>query len=709
MNENKLLSHHNTLVWSLTRLAELQGVVVDKLAIQESVSLVNNEKAAKHQLKVIAKNMQLPPATVIKTIDPTLTPSLIFSHDKGWGILRGINSQEQWLIEWCSSATGQVEEQLSDNLIGYSLFTLFMKPPFSASKSAVYQQVKSEMFQKKKNILDIFLAGLIINVIGVCIAFYSLQVYDRVIPTSATSTLVVLTIGVLFALVYEYLTKRMRARVFEDIIERVDKRLARSVYMRFLNIRLDNMPKSVGSLSSQMRGYETVRSFLTTVTSQVLVDTPFVFIYIGTIAIIAGKLALVPVLFFLICLLIGMSNLRKVESLTRDSTHSSNQKTGLLVESVEGAETIKSGNAGWRMLTRWMNLADQSRYETTSLRRQTENAQFIVAALQQCSYIALIATGALLVSDNELTMGGLIACSILSGRILGPVATIPGSIVQWGHCKASLIGLEGLWKLESDHFGQKHPVIVDSLKGSYRMENVVFGYNDSQPLSIESLHIEAGEKIAILGAIGSGKTSLLRLFSGMYKPNEGQVFMDDIDLDGISKPIISESVGFLQQDGRLFAGSLRDNLILGMLDPGDQVINEVAQKTGLYGSVIASHPKGLQREIFEGGTGLSIGQRQLVNLTRLMLKQPKVWLLDEPTASMDRGCEARILTTLKQAIKKSDTFVLVTHKMDLLSLVDRIIVLNGNKIVLDGPKAQVLNKLASINNANSKKLKPSEE
>ena len=222
---------------------------------------------------------------------------------------------------------------------------------------------------------------------------------------------------------------------------------------------------------------------------------------------------------------------------------------------------------------------------------------------------------------------------------------------------------------------------------------MVARYNGNKALSVANLQIKPGEKIGVLGPVGAGKTTLLRLLSGMYKPQEGRILLDDVDLSHLAKPVLAEYVGYVQQDGRLFSGTLRDNLILGQLDPGDDKIMNAARQTGLLQAVISQHPKGLQQDIFEGGTGLSGGQRQLVNLTRAFLRGPSIWLLDEPTASMDRNLEMQITQLFKQSLKPEHTLVLVTHKNEMLELVDRLIVIANHQIIMDGPKAQVMQQL----------------
>jgi ATP-binding cassette subfamily C protein LapB len=610
-----------------------------------------------------------------------------------WGVLRGQNAQGQWVSEWWDSATQRWQEHADPALSDHAFATLKLSRPYVASKSQVYQLIRDEIASHRKLLREAVLGGLMINVVALATSFYSMQVYDRVIPTSAAQTLLVLTLGVLAAIVFELVAKRVRSGLYERLIDEVDQRLSRTIYLRFLSIRLDQLPQSVGGLAAQMRGYETVRGFFTSITTNYLVDMPFALVFLLIIALIGGWLALIPLTFFVLCVVVGLYYRKQVDAFAGKSNAASNQKTGLLVETIEGAESIKSGQGGWRMLSQWMKTTDEARDVDLQMRNISEHSQHLAAALQQVSYTLMIAAGALLVSHGDMTMGGLIACSILSGRVLTPVSMIPGQLVQWAHAKAALQGLDRLWALQDDHYGQEQPIVLSSLRGDYRFEGVVASYGTKKALALPSLSIRPGEKVGVLGPIGAGKTTLLRLLSGMYKPQEGRILLDDIDLGHLSKPVLAEHMGYVQQEGRLFAGTLRDNLILGQLDPGDEPILAAARQTGLLQTVIAVHPKGLQQEIFEGGSGLSGGQRQLVNLTRAFLRQPTLWLLDEPTASMDRGLELQVTQALKAAIRPTDTLVLVTHKGEMLELVDRVIVIANQQVVLDGPKAQVLQKL----------------
>lgn len=696
---NTLPSHPANLMPALARLAQLQSANVDRLALEDAVgrALAAEDNQAEAQLRLVASHLSLQRPRWIDTPDPSHAPALVWASGGErcgqWGVLRGQNAQSQWISNWWDGATNQWCESAHATLEQHQIAVLKLAKPYVASDSSVYKLIRQEVLSHRALLRDALLGGVIVNVIALTTSFYSMQIYDRVIPTSAMQTLLVLTLGVLAAVLFEWVTKRVRSGLYERLIEQVDQKLARMVYMRFLAVRLDQLPQSVGSLAGQMRGYETVRTFLTSTTTQLVIDAPFALLFSVVIWLLAGSVVLIPLFFFVVCLALGGFYRRRMDALAGQAMVAGNLKTGLLVESIEGAETIKSGQGGWRMLTRWMKTTDEARDSELHMRRISEHCQYLTVALQQVSYILLVAAGALLVSRAELSMGALIACTILAGRVLAPVAMVPQQLLQWSHTKAALQGLDHLWALQDDHAGQTQPVVVQRLLGGYRCESVAAFYGGDKALSLPNFSLRPGEKVGVLGPIGSGKTTLLRLLSGMYKPQEGRILLDDMDLAHLAKSVVAAHVGYVQQEGRLFSGTLRENLILGQMDPGDEAIFEAARQTGLLQAVIAPHPKGLQQPIFEGGSGLSGGQRQLVNLTRIFLRRPTVWLLDEPTASMDRNTELQVIHALRQAIAPNHGLVLVTHKTEMLDLVDRIILIAGHQIVIDGPKALVLQQL----------------
>lgn len=685
----------DNLLPALLRLAALQREAVDRLALQEAVASTVIEDAPQTRIAKVAAHLQLPAARWRAEPDASDLPALLAGAQGQWGILRARNADGLWIADWLNPETRRWEERSHDGTPADAIATLRLAPPYRATRSPVMRLVLDELLAHKGKLVEGAVGGVLLAVLGILVSFYSMQVYDRVIPTGAMQTLLVLTLGILMAIALEYAAKRLRSRVYEHVVDLVDQRLARTVYLRFLSIRLDQLPPSVGSLASQLRGYESVRGFLVTLSTQLAVDAPFALLFACVIGFIAGPLAFIPLAFFVVALALGGWHAGRIRQLAQRGQQAANRKTGLLVESVEGAEIIKSGQAGWRMLGRWLASADEGRAIDLETRRLIEAGQYRAMALQQTAYVLLIAGGAWMASRGEITTGALIACSILSGRVLNPATQLSGQLTAWAHTKAALQGLDALWKLEDDHAGMEQPVHVERLRGAYRFDGVAMTLRGQPSLRVPQLRIEPGEKIAVLGPIGSGKTTLLRLLSGMYKPSEGRIWLDDVDLAQLSKPKLAEHIGYLPQDGRLLAGTLRDNLLLGLIDPGDEVILDAARATGLYEAVIVSHPQGLQQEFSEGGSGLSGGQRQLVNLTRAFLRRPHIWLLDEPTASLDRVLEQQLVRSLKAALRPEDTLVLVTHKRELLQLVDRVIVVARKQIMLDGPRDEVLAKLRS--------------
>jgi ATP-binding cassette subfamily C protein LapB len=682
------------LLVALQRLAQLQRQSLNKQALQSWLDGLRQDQNAfnpHHPQQILIPLKRQMQWTAVQQmdntqLDPSLLPCLAISSAGKVHVLKSFNLQSEWVME-----SDEGESSVS-SLRTFDLFKIDFRIPFDRSASPVWRLIKFEFAQHKRSLVDAAISGVMLNVLALAISFYSMHVYDRVVPTGASATLWVLSLGAVGAVVFEWLTRAIRSHLHEKIVSHIDQRLGREVFMRFLSVRLDTMPKSVGSLAGQMKAYESVRSFLTNSATQMLIDAPFAIVFLITVAAIAGWIAAVPVVFLAISIWLGLKSIHEIEARSHQASLASMRKTGLLVESIEGAETLKSGQGGWRQLSLWQNLSDSARQEELRLKKISDSAQHSIQAFQQLAYIGMVGMGALMISRGELSMGSLIACTILSGRILQPVAALPGQLIHWGYCKSAIQGLDHIWQLPDDHQTQE-PVLMQSIQGSYSFQEVAYSYHTLPALKVPQLQIQHGEKIGVLGPIGSGKTTLLRLLSGMYKPQKGEITLDGVALTHIAKPLLSEQMGYLQQEGRLFEGTLRDNLLVGILDPGDDVLKGVAIQTGLHHAIIAHHPMGFDLPIFEGGQGLSGGQKQLVNLTRVFLRRPRIWLLDEPTASMDRNLAEHVTQALRQALRPQDTLILVTHKPEMLVLVDRLMVVANQQIVLDGPKDQVIQKL----------------
>lgn len=554
---------------------------------------------------------------------------------------------------------------------------------------------KRALLTRKSIFAQAAAASLLINLLALGASLYSMQVYDRVIPTQGVATLIVLTGGVLIATILELIVKLARSGVLEVALKGMDLELSHAIFSRLLGIRMDQFPASVGTLSAQVRSYETIRNFASTATLFFAVDAPFALLFVAVIALLAGPaLAAVPAVFFVLAMAIGLFYRSRIARHATSGNAASNQKLGLLVETVESAAHLKAAGAGQQQLQRWDALNEQAIEDDVAIRRYSEQASYSAAFMQQASYIALVGTGAwIAATSTNLSMGGLIACSILSGRVLGPVAALPGLIVQWAHAKAALDSLEKVFALQGDNHDVERPLRPEVIHGQLELASVRFTYpSRPETLALERLHIRAGEKIAILGPIGAGKSTLLKLLAGLYRPQQGRVLLDGLDLQQIERSHLSRHLGYLPQDVKLLSGTLRDNLQLGLQNVSEQALLNACRSTGLM-DLVASHPKGLDLAISEGGHGVSGGQKQLIALTRLLLAQPAVWLLDEPTAAMDEQTEQRSLASLRTAIAPAHTLVLVTHKPALIAMANRLILLAPNGIVMDGPRDAVLNQL----------------
>lgn len=627
--------------------------------------------------------------------DEALLPMLGVVSATEWGVIVGRSAEGKWQIEASSGRSYRSSEELVRS--GFSHFTALAVQPRRAVKGALTAErmFRDALFARKHVFGLAAFAALVANVLALGASLYSMQVYDRVIPTQGVSTLIVLTIGVVLASLLELFVKMARSQLLEHSVKGMDLDLSHNIFKRLLSIRMDQFPASVGSLSSQLRSYETIRAFLSSATMYFAVDAPFAMLFLVVIGMIAGiEVAAVPLVFLVLSIGVGLFYRRRIAEHATSGNNLSNQKLGLLVETVENAESIKAFGAGWRQLMRWDLLNRASVEDDVKVRHYSEHATYISAFLQQASYVLLVAVGAYIATtSSQLTMGGLIACSILSGRVLAPVAALPGLIAQWAHARAALDMLEKVFALEQDNHGVPQAMTPERIHGAFEVHNLRFDYpGRSESLSVRGLRIQPGEKVAIIGPVGAGKSTLLKIMAGLYQPTSGRVLLDGLEIQQISRPHLSESIGYCAQEVRLLAGSLRENLLAGLHGVSEDALLDACRRTGLA-DAISRHPKGLDLVISEGGGGISGGQKQLVALTRAILAKPWVWLLDEPTASMDEQTEMRCLIAVKQSLLPQQTLIVVTHKPVLFGLVDRIIVLEPQGIVADGRKEDILRAL----------------
>jgi ATP-binding cassette subfamily C protein LapB len=692
--------HPKPFEWAMLRLAQMQGTSVDVLSLRASLAAGNGASAPLQQLQKIAVQMGLDEPLLPDGPDRAHLPLLCHADDLGWAVVIDCDPSGQWVL-----LNAEGSHRAAPSALRGKVALINFNPQQDAQKllqamgekpqmKTFAQQLQQTLRQYRRPMIEAALASAFIGLMALATSLFSMQVYDRVIPARSEYTLIVLSTGVLLSIFIEYAMKLARSHLMDYVVVGFDHRLSREVFQQLLNLRVDQVPSSVGSLAGQLRGYEQVRSFYTANTLFTLIDLPMSLLFVVIIALIASPwVALVPMVFGAMALFVGLRIRTRVSGLAKESAALSNMRTGLLVEAVEGIETIKAGSGGWKFLSRWIHYNKLTIQGDLRMRNATEGVGYLSGVMQQMSYAGLVVAGSLLVMQGHMTMGALIACSILSGRILAPVLALPGLLVQHAHARAALEGLERLYSLQSDNHGIDHPLVPTHLKGHYQLNQVEFAYGQNPPvMAVPKFEIKPGESMAIVGPIGAGKSTLLRLLSGMYQAQKGSIRMDGLDMGHISRQLLSQKIGYLQQDHRLFQGTLRENLLIGLPDPGDEVLFAAMARTGMD-RIVASHPQGLERPIMEGGKGLSNGQKQLVAFTRLILCNCDILLLDEPTATMDDAQERQCMAVLAEEGRAGKTLVIVTHKPGTLALVKRITVVAGSAIVMDGPRDAVLQQL----------------
>jgi ATP-binding cassette subfamily C protein LapB len=576
-------------------------------------------------------------------------------------------------------------------LISLKIETISVRDQSSESFSLFLSAIK----KKKWVFIEGMFASFVVSLLALGLSFFTMQAYDRVVPTENYSTLMVLAIGAILAIFFELILKTIRSRSVDKACKSIDEELSSLFLGKVLGTRLDAMPQTVGTLGAQIKSYESVRNFMTSTTLFLLADAPYALFFIFIIYTVGGSLAFVPLLLLPICLAVGFLFKWRLKNLSSEQLAESNRKNGLLIESIENIETIKSIGSEWKILDKWkLSTSKASEYELQT-RNITSFSASLTQTIQQLSYISLISFGIYEIHAGQITQGALIACSIISNRALSPILSIPGIISQWETCRASLTVLNTIINLPSDRPKGK-PIIPEYCTGYIKLDGAFFGYSPvSLALKPTNLIIKPGDRLAVIGPVGSGKTTLIKLISGLYLPKGGKVFLDDIDMSLVAPEFLREHMGYLPQDSKLFNGTLKDNLILGLTPPSDEEILKAAKETGLY-PFIKNHPQGFNMQIYEGGRGLSGGQKQLVAITRVLLMNPEILILDEPTASMDNELEQYTMKNFFTGIRSDSTLIMTTHKLSLLNYVNRIIVMDNNRIVLDGSRDEVLKKLTEV-------------
>jgi len=546
---------------------------------------------------------------------------------------------------------------------------------------------------RKRILVEVALATFLTSVLTVATSLFAQQVYDRVIPSFAYATLWALAGVVGLLLVFDLFLRVARARMLDRMSRDLDEEISYEIFKSLLDVRLDARPQSVGSLAAQISGLDAARQFFTSGALFTLAEIPFALLFIFVINLIDGPLAWIYLAIALLAIAVGLWAQFRVRKMSKQAMQGGYRRNGLLVEAISGGETIKALGAGWRFSDRWRDATEHVSDSALQSRQASALATALTFNLSMIAYIAVIVFGVIEIEAGLLTVGGLIATTILGGRVIGPISNGLNLMTQAQTAMQSLVAMDAVLKLPREREFGATMINPAQMKHDIVFEGVRFFYDDAPVpnLDIPRLTLSPGDRVVLVGPPGSGKSTLLRILAGLYRPGAGRLLIGDVDQALLDPERVRSLVALMPQEIQLFNGSLRSNLQIGGAVDDAQLV-DVVRLLGLD-SLLADHPRGLDRPIAEGGSGLSVGQRQLCGVARLLLRRPRLWLLDEPSSSLDQQTEKRMYDTLKNCVQPEDIVVVATHRPSAVPFCDRVIVMQKGRVVADGDRDTVQAKL----------------
>lgn len=549
------------------------------------------------------------------------------------------------------------------------------------------------IWQSKRIYRDVLIASILINLFAIAAPMFTRLVYDKVVPNLAFETLWVLASGVFIIFLFDLTLKLLRNYFIDVAGKKSDILISSKLFAKVMGIRMESRPPSVGAFARHLQEFESIREFFTSATIASLIDLPFALLFLTLIWLMAGNLVLVPVAGVVILIAYSLLIQAPLRRAIEEGSRLASQKYANLIESLAGLETLKLFGAQSQFQYRWEEAVAHMANWNIKSRRITDGIQNTAGFVQQASNVGMIILGVYLIAEGELTMGGLIAATMLSGRAIGPLVQLSLLSTRYNQAKSSLTIIEQVMSMPDEQEEGKRYIHRPMIQGKIELDKVTFHYPNSPVASIRdlSITINPGEKVAIIGRIGSGKTTLERLIMGLYQPTEGHVRIDDTDIKQLHHIDVRRNIGCVPQESVLFYGTIRDNITLGRPLADDRDVMDAANRAGVT-VFTQQDPAGLERQVGEGGLLLSGGQRQAVAIARALLGRPPVLLMDEPTSAMDNRSEMQIKHQLSQ-LTSSETLVLITHKTTMLDVVDRVIVMEKGCIIADGPKEMVLSDL----------------
>lgn len=664
--------------------------LVDGLALEHGRLPLRMVVRALRRADITAKVAELP----LRQMDAYLLPALLLLGDGRSLLLVGIEG-EQYEVLVPQSEGGRECMALPALEALYSGTAVFAKCRYRPDgRVGDYASGLPEhwFFGPLKRLwrsyAEVTAAALVANVLAVASALFAMQVYDRVVPNAAFDTLWILASGVALAIIVDGVLRILRGHLLNVLGKRLDLQLSSLLFARVLSTRIAAKPASMGAFSTQVREFESVREFFTSSSAALISDLPFVAIFLSIIAVIGGHVVWVPLVACVLMLLPGLLTQRLLGHLSRQNLREGAMKNSVLLEAFEHLETVKATRAEGRCRQQWETLTGELAGTAMKTHALASTLSYSASIVQQLCYVGVVVFGVYRISDGAMTVGALVACSILASRAIAPLSQAAAILGRWQHTKVALEGLDQLMSAEQERPAGKRFVHRDRLHGHYRLEALRLAHGDSPPVvDVQALSIQAGERVALLGGNGAGKSTLLRLLSGLLDAQSGRLLLDDIALSQLDPADRQRGIGYLPQDVALFHGSLRENLNLANAALGDEELLEALDGVGL-GTFVRAHPLGLDMPIL-GNASLSGGQRQAVGLARVLLQDPPILLLDEPTAAFDQNSEKQVIDYLQKWLGRR-TLILTTHKKSVLALVDRAVVLRNGQVIMDGPLNQVV-------------------
>lgn len=613
---------------------------------------------------------------------------------------KALDPKSVFIVEF-PETPGEKQKLTVKQLAGlYAGYAYFIRPVARTDDRAGPAEIDSgrdwfwQQFKENKTLYsEVAIAAVMINTFALASSLFIMNVYDRVVPNNALETLWALAAGIFIIYIFDFFLRNLRAHFLDYAGRKADVVISAQLFEQIMGMTMKARPQSAGVLAAHMKEFETLRDFFTSATMAALIDLPFVFLFIGIIALIGGPIAFVPLAAVPIVVGMGLLLQKPLQKVIKESLHESALKNALLFETIIGLETIKVQAAEGYTQRQWEELTDKASLTSVKSRQIAAFAQNWALFIQQLVSAAIIIAGVYLIQDGTLSMGGLIACVILSGRAMAPLAQVAGLMTRFSQSREALDQLDELMKKPVERPKGTHFITQPDLKGRVEFRDVVFHYPDQSTPALNHLSfiIEPGDRVGIIGAVGSGKTTIERLLINLYQPDSGSVQIDGTDVRQIDPGDLRRNIGAVQQSPQLFFGSVRQNITMGHETAPDRSVLRAAELAGVM-EFLQDSSAGLDTPVGERGDALSGGQRQAVAIARALLYDPPIMILDEPTASMDPASEARLKKRLSR-VCEGKTTILITHKGPMLSLVDKLILIDRGRLVAYGPKDEVIRKL----------------